>query len=414
MIKSINLSLLKPLFVIGILLTASGFAADILGEYVGPIEYKGYLVFDYPEGENPITNIVYIVDPSLSDSLIIVSVPSAWSHSYGGGTLTLSGGSLSPGGTVRVTVSLNKHHEEGEYPVSSVGTTSTGEVSQSSGPLLVGNLILLNLLGMASAFRLPLAGVTVVTGLLEWYMSGRKRVGLGDVPTTKTTVDNVDDVVAGATDISTKPRNCQELVDECKKARAAADAAEAEAQSAKQKSDSTNLDNEKAKKAVQDTQKKLDDVLKKPSDESEAWVEMDGRRITSMDLRLRKEASRDLWDQYRRGEIDAKSLEDAWEELGEHGALEELRKKSWEARKEAAEKALERAKIKLRERKTGLKRRMRRLRGHGIRLLRQNPTLIKFVRRLMTVLRHKQQPQRLRQEKSLRLTEGWSHQVVPR
>ena len=338
------MSILKPLFVIGILLTASGFAADILGEYVGPIEYKGYLVFDYPEGENPITNIVFNLDPSLSDSLIIVSVPSPWSHSYGGGTLTLSGGSLSPGGTVRVTVSLNKYHEEGEYPVSSVGTTSTGEVSQASGPLLVGNLILLNLLGMVSAFRLPLAGVTVGLGFLEWYVFRRKRVGPEDLQMTRTTVDTVDDVVAGATDISTKPRSCQELVDECTKARASAKAAEAEAKSAKQKSDSANLDNEKAKKGVQEAQRKLDNALKKPSDKSEAWVEMDGRRITSLDLRLRKEASRAVWDQYRRGDIDAKSLEDAWEELGEHGALEELRKKSWEARKEAAEKALERAK----------------------------------------------------------------------
>ena len=83
---------------------------------------------------------------------------------------------------------------------------------------------------------------------------------------------------------------------------------------------------------------------KEPSDESEAWVEMDGRRITSMDLRLRKEESKALWDQYRQGDIDAETLEKAWENLGEHSALEELRKKSWEARKEAAEKALEKAK----------------------------------------------------------------------
>jgi hypothetical protein len=44
--------------VVGILLTAGGFTSDILGEYLGPIEYKGYIVFDYPEGENPIINIL--------------------------------------------------------------------------------------------------------------------------------------------------------------------------------------------------------------------------------------------------------------------------------------------------------------------------------------------------------------------
>ena len=79
----------------------------------GPLEYKGYLVFDYPEGDNPIVNIVFTVDPMIAGNLIIVDVPSPWSYGYSGGVLTLSGGSLSPGGTVSVTVSLNKYFEDG-------------------------------------------------------------------------------------------------------------------------------------------------------------------------------------------------------------------------------------------------------------------------------------------------------------
>jgi hypothetical protein len=317
--------------IIVLIFTASGFTSDTLGDYVGPFEYKGYLVFEYPEGDNPINNILFTVDSTLAGNLIIVDIPSPWSHSYGDGTLTLTGGSLSPGGSVRVTVSLNKYFESGEYPINSVGTTTAGEVSQASGPLLVGDLVLLNFLRMASAYRFPLAALVAGLAILELFLNRRTRLA------------------GPATVISTKPLNCQELIDKCKKARAAAEAAKAEAQSAKQKADSANLDHEKANKAVQETQKKMDDALKKPSDESEAWVEMDGRRITSMDLRLRSEASRALWDQYRRGDIDAKSLEKAWEELGEHSALEELRKKSWEARKEASEKALEKAKEQAKE-----------------------------------------------------------------
>ena len=303
------MSALRYLLIIGLILTASGFTSDILGEKLGSLEYKGYLVFDYPEGENPINNIIFTVDSTLAGNLIIVSVPSPWSHSYGRGTLTLSGGSLSPGGTVSVTVSLNKYFEAGEYLVSSVGTTTAGEVSHASGLLLVGDLILLNFLRMTSAYRFPLAALVAGLAIFELFLNRRTRPA------------------GPATIISTKPLNCQELMDKCKKARAAAEATKAEAQSAKQKADLANLDHEKAKKAIQEAQKKLDQALKKPSDESEAWVEMDGRRITSMDLRLRNETSRALWDQYRRGDIDAKSLEEAWEELGEHSALEELRKK---------------------------------------------------------------------------------------
>ena len=73
-------------------------ASDILGDYVGPLEYKGYLVFDYPEGDNPIVNIVFTVDPMIAGNLILVDVPSPWSYGYSVGVLTLSGGSLSPGG----------------------------------------------------------------------------------------------------------------------------------------------------------------------------------------------------------------------------------------------------------------------------------------------------------------------------
>jgi hypothetical protein len=317
--------------VIAIILTASGYASDILGEYLGPIEYNGYIGFDYPEGENPINNIVFNVDSTIAGNLIILNVPSPWSHSYGGGTLTLSGGSLGPGGSLRVTVSLNRYFEDGEYPVSSVGTTTMGEVSQASGSLLVGELYLLNFLRLASAYRFPLAGLMVGLGFLELLSHRRKTMREARTSSPATVTD-------------TKLGDCQELVDKCKKARDAAMAAEAEAQRAKQKADSANLDFEKAKNAIQEAQKNLGDAQKEPSDEDESWIEMDGRRITSEDLKLRKDASKALWDQYRQGDIDAKTLEKAWERLGDHeeNALENAKKQAGEA-EEKAQKAKEEA-----------------------------------------------------------------------
>ncbi len=183
--------------VIAIILTASGFTSDILGEYVGPMEYKGYIVFDYPEGENPINNIVFTADSTLADNLIIVNVPSPWSHSYGGGVLTLSGSSLSPGGSVRVTVSLNKYFEDGEYLVTSVGTTTAGEVSQASGPLLVGEMYLLNFIGMASAYRFPLAALVAGLGFLEWYLRRRliEKPFTPNKPLTQSDLDKIRDIL---------------------------------------------------------------------------------------------------------------------------------------------------------------------------------------------------------------------------
>jgi hypothetical protein len=174
--------------IIGVIVTASGFTHDLIGDYIGPIEYKGYLVFDYPEGENPIINIVFTIDSTLANNLIIVDVPSAWSHIYGGGILTLSGGSVGPGGTVRVTVSLNKYFEDGEYPVSSVGTTTAGEESYATGPLLVGKLYLLKLIDMASAIRFPLTAVMVGLIFLDYFYSRRKHA----VRTIAITDDSTD------------------------------------------------------------------------------------------------------------------------------------------------------------------------------------------------------------------------------
>ena len=134
------MSALRSLFILGTLLTASGFGSDFLGDYAGPIEYQGALTFEYPEGTNPINNIVFTVDGTLSADLLVVNVPAGWSYTSDGHLITLSEGSLSPGGVVNVGVSLNKYHEAGDYEIGAVGTTTGGETSNAQGALQVGDL----------------------------------------------------------------------------------------------------------------------------------------------------------------------------------------------------------------------------------------------------------------------------------
>jgi hypothetical protein len=169
------LSFLRPILVVGLILTAAGFAPDLVGEYAGPMDYNGYLVFEYPEGENPITTIVFTIDPTLAGNLLILNVPSPWSHSYGSGVLTLSGGSLEEGGSVQVTVSLNKYFPADEYMISSVGTTSIGEESNALGSLTVGELYLLNALDLASTYRTPLTVMMLGTGFLDLFVLKPKK-----------------------------------------------------------------------------------------------------------------------------------------------------------------------------------------------------------------------------------------------
>ena len=156
------------------ILTASGFVSEPLGDLLGPLEYKGFLVFDYPEGNNPINNIIFTLDSTIADNIIIIDVPNSWKHQYSDGVLTLTGGSLSPGGTIQAAVSLNKYYPEGEYPVTSVGTTTAGEPSNAQGVLLVGDLVILRFLQLLSDYKLPIAGIMVGLAALELILSQKK------------------------------------------------------------------------------------------------------------------------------------------------------------------------------------------------------------------------------------------------
>jgi hypothetical protein len=163
------LSALRSLLVFGIVFTVTAFGSEALSEIAGPLEYKGYIVFAYTEGENPINHIAFTVDMTIAPDLMILDVPAGWGHIYIGRVLTLSGGSLSPGGMVQVQVSLNGHHPSGNYPIDSSGTTTAGELVLSSGVLMVGDLHILNFLTILNSLRYPIFASTFGLGFLEMF-----------------------------------------------------------------------------------------------------------------------------------------------------------------------------------------------------------------------------------------------------
>lgn len=141
----------------------------------------------------------------------------------------------------------------------------------------------------------------------------------------------------------TKPKNCDELIRKCKNAYKEAEAAKQKADSAKKAANKAYFDFQEAGEALTEAQEELRDVQEKPLEEG-SWIEMDETRITSSDLKLREDAAKKLWDQFRQGDIDAKALENGWEDLGEHDALKELRNMDKEAREKKASKVVDLAK----------------------------------------------------------------------
>ncbi|MCW3989225.1 MAG: phage tail protein [Candidatus Bathyarchaeota archaeon] len=172
---------LRSYIALGLILTGAAYSADFFSPFIGPTEYRGQLGFAYVEGENPITIITFQVDPRIAGSLLILEVPAGWSHTFTGGTLELSGGSLSPGESLVVPVSLSSYVEPDEYSISSTGVTSGGETVQAAGSLVVTMMVILRTLGAISSVKttasLGTVGLVFVDIILKRF---RGRVDSGE------------------------------------------------------------------------------------------------------------------------------------------------------------------------------------------------------------------------------------------
>ncbi|MDW3220389.1 MAG: hypothetical protein R8F63_17405 [Acidimicrobiales bacterium] len=115
--------------------------------------------------------------------------------------------------------------------------------------------------------------------------------------------------------------------------RAEAERAETEANEAEQKANDARNDandaGERAEKAKNDRDKAERDRDRPPPNEDDSWIEDSetGERITSRDLRLRREAAGEAWDRYRDdpSQESAEQTEQDWEDLDEPGARDQRR-----------------------------------------------------------------------------------------
>ena len=183
---------LRSYIALGLILTGAAYSADFFSPFIGPTEYRGQLRFAYVEGENPITSVTFQVDPGIAGSLLILEVPAGWSHTFTGGTLELSGGSLSPGESLAVPVSLSSYVEPDEYPISSTGVTSGGETVQAAGSLVVTMMVVLRILGAISSVKttasLGTVGLVFVDIILKRF---RRRVDSGKPSEGRLSPDSV-------------------------------------------------------------------------------------------------------------------------------------------------------------------------------------------------------------------------------
>ncbi len=126
-------------------------------------------------------------------------------------------------------------------------------------------------------------------------------------------------------------------------AETSAEDAESEADDARSDADDADSDANDAKDDRQKAERNRDAP---PPSEEESWIEDSetGERITGTDLRLRREAAGEAWDQYQSdpSQESAEQTESDWEALDAEGARA-ARREAWEADQAARAKALEEA-----------------------------------------------------------------------
>jgi hypothetical protein len=132
----------------------------------------GTLSFTYASGTSPITSITLQVPQDLVGIMIIDAPPSGWSLSQTGNTIRLTGGSLSPGGSLSATCTFSKYVAAGTRPMPVTALTLNGESISGVGGVVVQNMWIVYLITLLSDFKLPLLIGSILllgAGLFLWF-----------------------------------------------------------------------------------------------------------------------------------------------------------------------------------------------------------------------------------------------------
>lgn len=199
-----------------------------------------------------------------------------------------------------------------------------------------------------------LGGLALIVG---GYFFSRTRNDDGTTETTTTTKSTTTgSPVATTTGAATEGpcdrlrRKYEEAKADAESKRSSADDAETSAEDAESEADDAGSDADDADGTANDAkdarQKAERNRDAPPPSEEESWIEDSetGERITGTDLRLRREAAGEAWDQYQSdpSQESAEQTESDWEALDAEGARA-ARREAWEADQAARAKALEEA-----------------------------------------------------------------------
>jgi len=165
-----------PLIILFIILLFLFFFAGTLVELVSNWAAQGSFTYTYVSGSAPIVSITYTLPQELADSMVPDQV-AGWAVNLAGNVLSVTGGTLNPGGSVTIDYRLSKYIAGGTRTVTAMSKTSSGNTLTNQIPLQVPDTFLLGLVWMLyqNAIWLLVLAIIVLVLIIVLFILGRKK-----------------------------------------------------------------------------------------------------------------------------------------------------------------------------------------------------------------------------------------------
>ncbi|MCW4016838.1 MAG: hypothetical protein NWF06_10745 [Candidatus Bathyarchaeota archaeon] len=165
-----------PLIILFIILLFLFLFAGTLVELVSSLTARGSFTYTYMAGSEPIVSITYTLPQELADA-IADEQAAGWTTNLAGNVLSLTGGTLNPGGSVTVDYRLSKYISGGTKAVTATGTTTSGATTTAQTSLQVPEAFLLALAWMLyqNAIWLLILAIIVLVLIIVLFILGKRK-----------------------------------------------------------------------------------------------------------------------------------------------------------------------------------------------------------------------------------------------
>jgi hypothetical protein len=150
----------------------AGALVDLVSNFSG----RGTIIYRYTSGGDAIVSITYTLPQDLADAMVPEQTV-GWTVNVVGNVLSVTGGTLNPGGIVAVDFRLDEYIEGGTRTITATATTASGSTVPSvQYPLEIDVFLLGLVLGLyQNAIWLLILAIIVLVIIIVLFRIGKKK-----------------------------------------------------------------------------------------------------------------------------------------------------------------------------------------------------------------------------------------------